>query len=243
MSGAAAVFRYDGATPTQIGNTFGSAENSDADYMGKNRVIQFQNELYALHNLGVYKLQGDGVTWSNASIDGGFVFTSPSTGIDNVKRSGLYPVVVGGQAFLVGAYSVTGSNLTRFIRMDAATGTWANRALGGQFMHSAVPGGYLTEIVYQNRFYVGYRNGSNFLASSSFDPLLNTITDHAITNASGNNSDICIHNNRLFKAVNSYFLFELVAGSWVSKGDVLHSLNRGWHRPIRNSLFPNVGWD
>jgi hypothetical protein len=228
--GSAAVFRYDGATPTQIGNTFGTLETTanPATYMGKNRVIQFQNDLYAVHNLGVYKLQGDGVTWSNTVPNGGFPFTSPGTGGAILYRTGLYPISINGASHLICAFSNTTAGHL-FVTMDAATNTWSETPVKFTANPYLSSGGYLTEIVYQNKFYLLFRNNTGLVnLTYEYDPVTGTVANLPngglfTGGANANSSDICIHNGRLFMShINTgggtTNLAEFSGGQWVDKG-------------------------
>jgi len=231
MNGAApAVFRYDGATPTQIGNTFGTLEtNTSQNFMGVNRVIQYQNSLYAVQNEGVYKLQGDGVTWSNATMDGGYPFASPSTTTNSVYRTGLFPIEINGASHLICVY-LTAGTAVRAVTMDAATNTWSETADLQAITLSSGKGGFTTSIVYQNKFYWSWKDAQDSIEIRQYDPVLNTIS--TLTNPSGtaqleNVHDIVVHNGRLLFAhlTNAgtggrYQLWELVAGAWISLGQV-----------------------
>jgi hypothetical protein len=86
-----AVFRLVGTTATQVGATFGTLEDatSVAEGSPRNRVIQYDGSIMALQNAGVYRLQGDLSTWSNAVVDGGFPFTTPSA-THRATRTGLH---------------------------------------------------------------------------------------------------------------------------------------------------------
>jgi hypothetical protein len=229
--GSAAVFRYDGATPTQIGNTFGTAETENSNYMGRNRVIQFQNELYAVQNLGIYKLQGDGVTWSNTVPNGGFVFDTPATGNSTIFRSGLYPITINGASHLICIYPRQGSATHRVVTMDAATNTWSETSdLFSVAIDITANGGYITEIVYENKFHFTFRDGGGNPVAYVYDPDTGVANSLAFpwTAANGNSSDICIHNGRLFTSwINTssgiISLAEFTGSQWVDKGQATNT--------------------
>ena len=226
MNGAApAVFRYDGATPTQIGGTFGALETDNNEYMGKNRVIQFQNDLYAVQNDGVYKLQGDGTTWNTT---GGLAFTNPTTGGSSVYRSGLYPILINRESYLICAYYNTTNNVV-IATMDAATNTWSESTYGTSITPDGNNGGFFTEIVFENKFYLGFRNNTTTHITLQYDPVLDNFI--SLTNPFAavpeHLSDVCIHNGRLFMgyitttgAGGRFNLAELSGTQWVDLGRV-----------------------
>jgi len=229
--GTAAVFRYDGATPTQIGNTFGTLESNDPNYMGKNRVVQFQNDLYCVQNLGVYKLQGDGVTWSNTVPNGGLPFTSPVGATVSFTRTGLYPISVNGEAYLICAFINTTNSLV-VATMDAATNTWSETgALLSTTSDAVNLGGFLNEVVYGNKFYLGWRdNAGSIYKTASYDPVLGSASFLANVfpdTVNENMADVCIHNGRLFTGyitttggTGRYNLAEFTGGQWVDLGQI-----------------------
>jgi hypothetical protein len=230
-AGGAQVFRYDGATPTQIGNTFGTLETDISNYQGKNRVIQFQNELYAVQNLGVYKLQGDGLTWSNASMDGGLTFTSPFGGSGTMYRTGLYPIEINGESNLICVY-VTNTSRLVVATLDAATNTWTDTGpVGPTFTPDSGSGraGFFTEIVYQNKFFISSRTNGGTAQTWSYDPVLGTMTAlaHPLPSAQISTMNICIHNGRLFMSYitntgsgGRHNLAEFTGGQWVNIGQI-----------------------
>ena len=239
----AAVFRYDGSTPTQIGSTFGTGIGVIDNHMGKNRVIQFQNQLYALQNLGVYKLQGDGTTWS---FTGGIAFTSPSTGSTIQCRTGLFPITINGESHLIGAYQNTSNNV-RIVTMDAATNTWSDTISSITFTPDAISrGGFQTTVVYQNKFFYTARNSGGTTSAHSYDPALDTSQTYAnpFPTIAANVQDICIHNGRLFIAyitqaggTGRFHLAEFNGTQWVGLGQVTPSADSpGFLDPTQTRL-------
>ena len=124
-----AVYRYVNGTPTQVGSTFGTNVVGSGPTLGatRNMVIQFQGELYAMAQDGVYKKDDP------ASMIGGWTiqisFTNPSS--TRGAWSGLYPVEVGGQTQLVGTFidNTGGGTGWRWVKFDGTTWTQAANAV------------------------------------------------------------------------------------------------------------------
>jgi hypothetical protein len=122
-----AAYRYVSATPTQIGNTFGtSLPRPNNTGSPKNCIIQFQGDLYAFGGDGIYKKDDPSVMTGDWTSQ--ITFTNPTT--VSLRFSGLYPIVVSGALNLVCVFGdAAGTNQWRWAKFDGSTWTQATSAV------------------------------------------------------------------------------------------------------------------
>lgn len=202
------VIRYLNTDPIPLGNTF-SADDSPASpeyWTRRNAVIQAGANLLAVSLDGVYKLQPDGETWSNAGVDGGLTFSNADLASGfGATRSGLHPTYVGTTPYIVGWYkSTTNAGSLRGYRLNLNTGVWEEQGdvSTGVDVGDAVGGSPHNEIMFRGRLYFGTAENGGAVAQRSYDPMTGVFASlsHPISAASGLNYvyDYCVFNNTLF---------------------------------------------
>ena len=154
---SAKVQRYISFTAVDLGNAFDTLEAGGLTngISARNRVVQVGNDIYAVQNDGAYKLQGDGVTFSNLAINGGLPFTTQAGGTDLVCRTGLEVIYISDAPHLVGAYRTTAGQLRAFL-LDLNTGIWSEGAasVGLLTVPTSASGGFWNQIVFQGQLYI-----------------------------------------------------------------------------------------
>ena len=116
------AFRYVNASPVSLG-TFGLDITGSISISGssRNAIIQFQGQIYALANDGIYQKDDptvDGGTWTVA-----LTFVSPQTS-NRDTYWGIYPVEVGGVLHLVGVRPAGGGAVAQARWFDFDGTTW-----------------------------------------------------------------------------------------------------------------------
>lgn len=226
--GSPRVIRYVGLSEVNLGNTFGALESGGTNVSARNRVIQVGNNVYAVLNAGVYRRQNDGITWSNASIDGGLPFSTPSVGGDAVVRSGLSVVYINDSPYLVGLYRTASGQLIGYT-LDVEAGTWAEAAVsvGLVDVPTGATGGLWNEIVYHGQLHVfGSDATTNLPRAFRFNPATGAYSSDTTTifDAVDRGLDACVFNNRLHAVYRtstaSLRLAEWVNGVWTDLVEV-----------------------
>lgn len=203
------VERYFNAQPTAVGNVFGTDDGAGSPqyWTRRNAVIHVGGSLYAVTYDGVYKLQPDGVTWSNAAIDGGFPYSNPDlVGGGARARGGLYVVPIGVTPSLVNWYKTTTSAAhLRGLTLNLNTGTWSEQAdvNTGDDLGSTDGGSPHSEISFQNLIFFGTAEDSpGVVHQRSYNPQTGAFSSyaHPISNVAGLNyvADYCVMDNLLF---------------------------------------------
>jgi hypothetical protein len=208
-----AVFRYVNASPVQVGNSFGTADGGSATDQQvsklRNRVVQFQGQIYAMNADGIYRkddplvLAGD---WTRV-----LVMTNPET-TDN-SFGGLYPVDIGGTSYLTGVYGGTESSVTmHWVKFDGTTWTQGSGTVTSTIIS------FRDAVVIKNVLHFIY--GSNTSDSSaSFDPSTETFSDHTELFNDATTA-LCVFNDTLYALHNviadDVTLSEFSGGSWSS---------------------------
>ena len=222
------VIRYVGLSEVDLGATFGALESGGTNISARNRVIQVGGAVYAVLNAGVYALQPDGTTWSNAALDGGLVFSDPSTAGDAVVRSGLSVVYISDVPHLVGVYRSSGGQLIGYT-LNVNTGTWAEAAesIGLADVPTGANGGFWNEIVFRGQLHIfGSDAVTNLPRAFRFNPATGAYTSDttAIFDAVDRGLDACVFNNRLHAvyrtSTDSLRLAEWVNGTWTDISEV-----------------------
>ena len=125
MRGAAGVctlYRYQGASPAQVGDTFGSQWTGVvAQAVINNGAIQYKGNLYALAQDGVY-VKDDPTTNSGAWTQA-IAFTGSS--VVKPRTSGLHVVYISDAPVLVVVFGGTVDNVWRWAKFDGTTWTQA----------------------------------------------------------------------------------------------------------------------
>jgi hypothetical protein len=237
------VFRYLNATPINLGNTFGTndAAGSPQYWTRRNAVIHVASGVYAVQYDGVYRLQPDNVTWSNAGVDGGLTFTNPDLAAGyGVSRSGLHVFYIGASPFVCGWYkTTTGADNLRGFRLDVNAGTWAEQTdvATGTALGSADGGSPHNEIPFKGLLYFGTGAAGGVVAQRTLSPSSGSfsILTHPISNAAGLNYlyDYCAFDDVLYMvtpidvsagANGRPRLYALGAGTWNTTPTVLDTV-------------------
>lgn len=202
------VVRYLNATPVSLGNTFGTddAAASPEYWTRRNAVIQVGGSVFAITYDGVYKLQPDMVTWSNAGIDGGLTFTNPDLAAGHAPaRSGLHAFYIGTTPFICGWYkTTTGAGNLRGYRLDVNAGTWSEQTdtATGTALGATDGGSPHNEIPFKGLLYFGTADNGGVVAQRTYNPQTGTFATlpNPISNGSGLNYvyDYCAWNNSLW---------------------------------------------
>lgn len=218
MKATPEVQRYVGATATPVGNTFdndedpGAAGSNDRELSPRNRVINVLGNIYAVANLGVYKLQPDGITFSNSSILGGLTFTTQSTDALTLhQRSGIHVIYIDTVPHIVGFYKTSlngnGGAQIRGYKLNLSTNVWIEQsAVSTAFELGGDSGGFHNEIIFRDELHFSAAsvdaNGA-ILEFFRYNVSSNTLTrstppSDMTSRAYLMNYDWCIFNGRLF---------------------------------------------
>lgn len=220
------VLRYVGLTAVSLGNTFGALESGGVSVSSRNRVVQIGGNVYAVQDDGVYKLQGDGVTWSNTALNGGLPFSTPSTAGDAVVRSGLEVMYPNDVPSLVGVYR-TATGQLRGYSLNMLTGTWTEAAasVGLVNVSNGASGGLWNQITFNGQLHLfGSDSGTSLPRVWRFDPASGAYYSDVITiaNKIDRSIDAVVFNNRLHcvyrTSTDTLRLGEWITGTWTDLG-------------------------
>jgi len=223
------VVRYVGLTAVNLGNTFGALETGGVSISSRNRVVQVGGAVYAVQDDGVYKLQGDDVTWSSTVPNGGLPFSTPSTAGDAVVRSGLEVMYPNDVPSLVGVYRTAAGQLKGY-SLDMSTGIWTEAAtsVGLVNVPTGASGGLWNQITFEGQLHLfGSDSGTNLPRVWRFNPTSGTYFSDVITIADSidRSIDAVVFNNRLHcvyrPVANTLRLGEWLAGTWTDLGIVI----------------------
>jgi len=203
------VERYLNAQGSNVGNPFGTDDGTGSPqyWTRRNAVIHVGGSLYAVQYDGVYKLQPDGVTWSNAPIDGGFTYSTPDLVAGGARtRGGLYVVPNGTVPSLVNWYkSATSAAHLRGLSLNLNTGTWSEQTdvNTGLDLGGTDGGGPHSEIPFQGLiFFSTSENSPGLIHQRSYNPANGSFATylHSLVNTAGLNYvlDYCVMDNQLF---------------------------------------------
>jgi len=205
---ACAVFQYVNATPTQLGNAFGTNFGTEQLSAPRNGVIQFQGELYSFAKDGIYKKDDPTLTTGGWTQQIAFTLVVATTGY-----SGLYPIEVGGVLNLVGVFrSNDTSNSFRWVKFDGTTWTQA-----GSFTSLLQTSHLIDAIVYRGVLHcVWYQSNPN---TTTFDPAANSFATVTLPFSSvGGHQSMCVFLDRLFMVSKAngaqWALYEFAGGTW-----------------------------
>ena len=236
-AGACRVYRYDGATPSQVGTSFG-AKFSDA---ATNPCLRhcakwFQGNLYAFAQNGIYKKDDpttDDITdtWTIA-----LTFTAPETA--QARTSGLHVVHINDSPWLVCVKARTADTSWGWAKFDGTT--WTQDAAGTtgpdfDSIHDVC--------VYRN---VLYMIGNNVAVpdAMSYDPATNTFVNLVEPFASSRgNVEMCVYNDRLLCVYLTaspavVHLAEFTGGAWVDiPGSAGHTAPTAGYASAASALF------
>ena len=215
-----AAFLYANATPTQIGDAFGVADTHATSTAAHGRLVQFQGDLFALAQDGIYKK--DDPTSMAGPWTQQIAFASTSL---SPSYWGLHAIEVNGVMSLIGVRPAAGiAHKYRWVKYDGTT--WTEAAADTAFF-SVANTQTAAVIVYHNTiFWVG-GNGSTVADSISYDPATDNYTNlqaalgALFLNGCGNMS-MCVFEDRLF-LIGAYAsggkifrLCEFNGSAWVS---------------------------
>ncbi len=205
------VQRYSGATPASVGSGFSTIEDYLNDDCPRNRVVQFENDLYTVGRDGVYKKDDPTTLTGPWSAD--FTFATPSGAGTSNRRSGLYVIYDGDQAKLTAIYGTAsaGSDDWRAVIYDANTATWSETA---EFANVAAMLTMGTELVFNNVLHI---IGDSL--AMTWDVAGSALTARSSPfQATRQDQDLCVFNGRLFCVYKSntddISLAEYTSGAW-----------------------------
>lgn len=164
-----AAYLYEKATVTQLGNTFGTNYTANILSSPRNGIAQFQGDLYAMAQDGIYKKDDPTVTTGNWTSQ--ITFTTPQATYDTF--SGLYPIAVNGTMSLVGVFG-DNANTTdfRWVKYDGTS--WTQSASATTAVSSMT--NVTDVIVYQNKIVMMGINGAT-IGSFIYDPSVDSFTN------------------------------------------------------------------
>ena len=210
-AGTVTLYRYQGATPSQVGNTFGTQWTAVTSQTALNfGACQYKGNLYALAQDGVYVKDDPTVnagTWTQA-----LAFTNPV--VAKPRTSGLHIVYISDEPVLVVVFGDnTGDTSWRWAKFDGSTWTQASGVVvsaGIGEMHAVT--------VFRNVIHMIGSSGTGSVAMT-FGPgseSFATITEPFDTSQYAH--VMCVFDDRLFgihNVSNVCRVVEYSGGSWV----------------------------
>jgi hypothetical protein len=182
--------RYQGATQADIGTGFGTAIGYGTVQVPRNHVIQFQGQLYAVGNDGIYIKDDPSIqtgTWTRT-----YTFAGTPQTDGTATFTGLYHINDGGTASLIMAYSTTaGTNIFRIVTFDGSSWSETGNVTGGGGQ------GLKAEIVYRNQLHVLNNQSGTSISTMVMSPA-GTIGTPTHPFEGGDSPAFCIFNDRLF---------------------------------------------
>lgn len=213
-----AAYRYLNGEPTQIGNTFGTsyALSIASDSALGNQIIQFQGNLYAVTQDGVYRK--DDPTTMTGGWTSQISFTTPATG-NTACGTGIHVAEVNGVNNLITVFrDASDTDGARWAKFDGTTWTQAStpQDQGSTWIQT------YDSIVFRNVLHVAASGGSipHFY---TYNPVTDTISQ--VSGSFNNNAyaSFCVFQNRLFlcaaSAQNMNSIYEYT-GTWVRDTDL-----------------------
>lgn len=233
-----AAYRYVNGSPTQIGNTFGTSYGGATPDRSKlsNQIIQFQGDLYAMAQDGVYKK--DDPTTMTGGWTQQIAFTTPDTG--NPSATGLHVADVSGTQYLFCCFcddaDIDGA---RWAKFDGTT--WTQSV--GTVDQGTTWGQTYATIVYRNVMHVACGSGGG-PHLWTYDPSADSIAQIPASGGIFNNNayaSFCIFQDRLFlmacSAQPTNSIWEFVAGAWTKIAALDAAQVFGTYGPGNVSLF------
>jgi hypothetical protein len=241
------VYRYVGATKTQVGTNFGSTLTPGQEWVtsAKNRVINFQGELYAVSWDGVYRFNKTGGNfpsgapdgdWSKDNADGALTFASPGgSTATRLTQSGLHVMYYesGGEQipFLVGIFYPATASRARAFQLNGNTGTWTETS-DIVFTLTAGDTGVSDETVFGGKLHFATGSPSQ---TQSYDPSTQTFSNHTLSaGRTGQGVSFCAFNGTLYAlyAGSTIRLDSFNGASWTN-------VDSGWMTPENFANYPN----
>jgi len=222
-AGVCTAYRYNGATPAQIGNTFGVRGTGNNNQAAPRQGLRwFKSNLYAAAQNGIY-VKDDPTTNS-----GGWTQAHAYTGsrADGQGHAGLHVVNISDGTWLTTFYYTTSTNVWRWVKFDGTT--WTTGSTG------VVSGSSVTDFqevtVYRNVLHVFCRLTSTE-KTLTYDPASETVA--VVTNPFNANLvwSACVFNDALYcvwwnTAGTTAGLYTFSGGAWVhvAGSDVAHTI-------------------
>ncbi len=208
------VYRVNGATPSTLGGTLPSGVVETGTTLDNsffsNRVIQFQNEVYALAVDGVYKK--DDPTTLTGTWTQDHAFTGVATAGQNYHMHGPYQVVINGIPRIYVVWATTAASTWNASMLNGSTDVWSDFGAQSGVVHAAT-NAWGKQAVYRGVLYM--LSDTNIM---TFDPgsgTVGVITNSLISQLE--RAAIGIFNDRL-----------LVLGRNTTTGDIgLHEISAG----------------
>ena len=213
VAGACTCYRYVGATPSQVGTSFGARWTGVTSYVQTHHgAIFYKGNLYAIAQGGVYVKDDpttDNIadTWTQS-----VAFTNPTT--SKPRTSGLHIVYIADAPILALVFGdLSSDNSWRWAKFDGTTWTQAASPVV-----SASMGELFSVIVYRQVIHM-LGGGTSNPKGLTFDPAAETFSAPTDVFASTQYSSLmCVFNDRLFAL---YYLTgvgrmsEFSGGSWI----------------------------
>jgi len=224
-AGVCTAYRYIGASPTQLGDTFGvrGSTASSNQTATRNGLIHFKGNIYARAADGVYVKDDpttDAGTWTQAH-----AFTNPD--VTTTRMPGLHVIPVNDVPTLVTVFKDnSAANGYRWAKFDGTTWTASVSATnaGGATDYFTL----IDEIVYRGVLHFIIGGASSTSIAITFDPGSDTFSapTEPFTNPV---TSMCVFNDRLLAvylpSTEDATLAEYTGGSWVA----VAGSNVGWN--------------
>lgn len=231
-NGPPQVNRIIQSTPVALGNPIAGASaesvlnQNDAHYM--NRVVQFENSVYAWQENKVYQLNTGTGVWTAVFTEG---FPTGQLG----NHSGLHKCDVNGVPSLIGIYNTNPQSKWIGVTFDGTT--WTETDLTA-FISNNLNQAFHRNFVWKNQLWFEHENGNVYF----WDPSTGSVGSTALVTGVGFH-DFCVHKNRLYafgqentNVRNS--LVEFVSGVWFTRVSNITTPNTDNGDIVGHCIFP-----
>lgn len=212
--GTPTAYRMVGATPVQIGSTFGSAEDTptNANWSASNRIIKFYN-----NDTGTNRVQlcawVCGEVYSYNETNGWTSRFNSSSGTNADVSSGIFLVNNNGTPTLLLMYRNAGSGHWFYVYSTNGR-SWTQVDTGSTHSSSI----HYKSLLFNNTL---YQSNQTDLGHFLIDLPTTSFAFASDTNSAGAAQDMCVFGNTLYKivevaSVGGYEIDALVSGSWTS---------------------------
>jgi len=212
VAGACTAYRYQGASPAQVGDTFGVRFTTFGDVeCPRHGAVQYRGNLYALSQDGVYVKDDPTVNtgaWTQA-----IVFTNPIASFP--RNSGLHVVYIADAPWLVVVFGDAATSTFRWAKFDGTTWTQASSGTVVTNLNNMQE-----VVVYRNVIHM-FGHTTTSPKTITFDPASESFATVANdNNVSNGENAACVFNDRLFMVYRAsgplISLQEFTGGAWVA---------------------------